>query len=210
MSSESLDYFEIQIVRHSFRTKRSSENLKKLDEIKDKIQKKHGKNSFLVQELLRAYIDVYLHEQEYDNVFKAGIQLINLTIQDYQEMSVEDNIDLSVQMCIAAIFGKNTFNIKEFIDEHYSVFNSLLKTQFEPLHQIVSFLAQGKINEFKSSLASYKDQIDKMHPNAFASLGKEPQVEIRKVRMIAVYEAVMQQGEEMEEIDSQDVILSFK
>ena len=39
MSSESLDYFEIQIVRHSFRTKRSSENLKKLDEIKDKIQK---------------------------------------------------------------------------------------------------------------------------------------------------------------------------
>ena len=117
--------------------------LKVLDSLKQKyVKTDETVDTKILQELLRVYGVYYSKVQDFDLAFRAGMQELNLRVKN-KDSSTDESVKLSVQLCMAAIFGKSTYNLHEFTVEHEDVFNSLLGTSYEWLHFIVTSLSKG-------------------------------------------------------------------
>ncbi len=105
------------------------QNLEMLADVDPKVYAHHSK-------VFAAY---YIRKQDYENFYKSSLQYLAYTPSS--ELTEKEKKDLSIQLGMAILLGKNIYNIMELLDKE--ILQSLNGTDYEWLSALLNTLGRG-------------------------------------------------------------------
>ena len=110
-----------------------------LNEIRSTVERHGEADPKVYQSLAHVYGLYYNRKEDYENYYKSCMQYLAYTPSE--EMTQQEQKELSIKIGMAILLGKNVYNITELLDKE--VINSLVGTDFQWLHTLMKSLGQG-------------------------------------------------------------------
>jgi 26S proteasome regulatory subunit N9 len=141
----------------------------------------------------KVFAAYYLRKQDYENYYKSSLSYLAYTPP--AELGERERKDLSIQLGMAILLGKNIYNIMELLDKE--ILQSLAGTDYEWLAALLNALGRGHINEFEQAVTLHADYISR-----FPTILRELEHLKQKVRIISFLELLF-------EVDKDERSLGF-